>query len=148
MLMKVILLKDIPGLGKKFDVKEVKDGYARNFLLPRKLIQIAGEQVLKELTVKKEKLEQEKQKRINRLKETVQKLEGLKLEFELKIGEHGEIFGSITKSEIKKSLEEKGFGEIGVKLDKPIKTLGEHTVEVDLGEEIKAMISVSVKSVL
>jgi large subunit ribosomal protein L9 len=144
--MKVILLQDTSDIGKKFEVKEVKDGYARNFLLPRKMAQIATETALRELAKKKEILEKERQEKINHLKEIAKKLEELKLTFILREGEKGEIFGSVSKSEIIKALKDRGFDEKNweVKLERPLKTAGEHAAEIGLGEGIKTKVKIQI----
>ncbi len=141
--MKVILLKDVPGLGKKYDLKEVKGGYARNFLIPHKLAKLATPQALKELELLKDKIEKEREERVKKLKELVRKLEEIQLDFNLKVGERGEIFGSITKFDIKKALQEKGIEEdFEVQLGHSLKSLGVHLVEIKFEEGIKAKIKV------
>jgi large subunit ribosomal protein L9 len=145
--MKVILLQDIPNIGKKFEVKEVKAGYARNFLLPQKLAQVATESALKQLKERKELLEKKRQEKIEQLKEIAKKLEGVKLNFTLKEGVKNEIFGSVSKLEIIKNLKNNGFtnaDEWEIKLEKPLKTKGEHRLELHLGEGIKTQIKIEI----
>ena len=150
--MKVILLQTIKGLGNKFDVKQVKDGYGRNFLLPRRLAKIATEQVIKELEAKKTAWEKEEQEIKNRLGTLAKELSGQEFKFTLKTGKKGEIFGSVGKNDIK-TLIAANIGtnfheylkDIEIDLDKPIKKLGEHQVEIDLGKEMKALIRIIIE---
>jgi large subunit ribosomal protein L9 len=142
--MKVIILEDIKGFAKKYDVKEVKSGYARNFLFPGNLAKTATESVLKELEKQKAEWNKKEEGIKEKLKEIVQKLESENIVFELKAGEKGEVFGSVTKDDILKKISIK---DAEVKLAKPIKSLGEHEVEIDLSKGIKAKIKVLVNPV-
>lgn len=130
-IMKVILLENIKSLGNKYDVKEIKEGYARNFLFPRKLAKIATETAIKELELQKIKQEQQEQKLKLKAEKLAKDLSGREFKFEIKTGKKDEIFGSITKDKIKKALAENGI-KAEVLLDKPLKTLGEHQVEINL----------------
>lgn len=149
--MKIILLENIKNLGKKFDVKEVKDGYARNFLFSNSLAKIANEKSLKELELQKasqEIKEKEIRKKLEKLAKAISEKE---LRFKVKTGEKGEIFGSVNKemilAEIGKHhlLAEELTENIGIELAKPLKTLGSHEVIVDLGKEIKAKTTVIIE---
>lgn len=142
--MKVILLQNINGLGQKYDIKDVKGGYVRNFLLPKKLVAIATLAALTRLSREKAILEERRSELTLKLKEEAEKIEKLTLEFKLKVGEKNEVFGSVTKKDIELALADNGFRELKVELDKPIKSIGEHNVEVDLGEGVK----VSVKALI
>lgn len=145
MVMKLILLQDIKGLGKKFDVKDVKDGYARNFLLPQKLAKIATEAAIKELESQKNKQEQEEKEIKTKLEELAKNLEGKEFKFELKTGKKREVFGSLSEADIKKVLSEKGI-EAEILLEKPIKIIGEHQIKIDLGKGVKTTIKVIIES--
>lgn len=136
--MRVILLQDIKGFGRKFEVKEAKDGYARNFLLPRKLAMVATEAELKKLNREKKIAVEKRQQLISKLKEEARRIEDLTLEFKLKTGEKGEVFGSISERDIESALKERGFGDVRTNLKQPLKSLGENKLEVNLGEGIKA----------
>ncbi|MEK7086825.1 MAG: 50S ribosomal protein L9 [Patescibacteria group bacterium] len=140
--MKVILLKDIKGVGQKLDVKEVKDGYARNFLLAKELAEAAMENALQKLEHQKKIRAAERQKMIEKLKIEAGKIEGIILKFKMKTGEKGEIFGSVSRKDIEIELSRKGYKNLKVELEKPIKTIGEHTVPIDLGEGIKIKLKV------
>ena len=143
--MKIILLQDIKNLGKKFEVKEVKNGYARNFLFPQKLAVAATAAALKNLTKQKEQWEVQHQKFIQELKEEAKKLEGETLIFNLRIDQKEKVFGSVSKNDIEKALEEKGFKNFTLCLEKPIKILGDHLVAVDLKEGIETKIKIIVQ---
>ncbi len=143
--MKIILLEDLRNLGKKGDAKEVADGYARNFLFPNKLAEAVTPAALK-------RLEQEKVRLVKEEEELKKKLEGIKrilkeryLEFSLKTDERGGVFGSVTKEIILKALRDAGWlgrERIEIKLERPLKELGEHQIEVNLKKGIKANLKV------
>lgn len=129
--MKIIFLKDLPGRGKKNEVKEVSDGYARNFLFVNGFAKLATSGALKELEVfriSREKEDQELNKHIEVLKQT---LKDRTLEFTVKADEAGSVFGSINKEQILSALREQklvGKERAEVLLEHPLKTLGEHKV--------------------
>jgi len=139
--MRIILLREIKGLGNKFDIKQVKDGYARNFLIPQGLAKIATEQTIKELEAQKAAWSKEEQEIKNKLETLAEELSGQEFKFTLKTGKKGEIFGSVTRDDIKNKL---SMPNIEVNLERPIKTLGEHQVEINLGKGVKVNIKVSV----
>lgn len=135
--MRVILLKDVKGVGKRLEVKNVQDGYARNFLLPKSLAIIATEFEIARLN-KNMKTEEEKEKKnITKLKQTAEKIENKELIFTLKTGPKGEIFGSITKKEIEEKLASEGVENAKVILEHPIKNLGASNISIDLGHGVK-----------
>lgn len=148
--MKVILLQDIKGLGKRLDIKNVSDGYARNFLIPRNLIKIANTQNLKEIESQKlilVKKEEESKSQTEQLKKQIEKIE---LIFKVVIGDKKEMFASIDAKDIKEKLvEEIGSVEIlknsEIILEKPIKKLGEYQVEIELKQGIKTKIKVLIQ---
>jgi large subunit ribosomal protein L9 len=140
--MRVILLKDIKGIGKKLDVKEVKDGYGRNFLLARGLAEAATSDALNKLEAQKKIWEAGYQKLVTKLKEEARKIEALSLNFKMKVGEKGETFGSVSHKDIEMELAKHGCKNVKIELEKSIKTVGEHSVLADLGEGIKAKLKV------
>jgi len=141
--MRVLLLQDVKGVGQKMDVKEVNDGYARNFLIPRKLAVMADQSALKIKT------ETEKQAKnlISQYENLSDKLAKEILEFSIKAGEKNQTFGSVDKEQINKVLLEKNLikADSEVLLDKPLKSLGEHWVEIKLGRGIRGKIKVILK---
>lgn len=143
--MKVILLQDIKGMGKKHDIKEVKSGYARNFLIPKKLVLIATQAIISKIEHLKADEKEKQKKFLNELEKKAEELPKLNLKFCLKTGEHNEIFGSVTKHNIEKALETKGFYGARANLEKPIKILGIQDVEVDLGKGVKTRVRVEVE---
>ena len=141
--MEVILLERIEKLGQMGDVVKVKDGFARNFLLPQKKALRASENNLayfeKERVVLEAKNLEQKQEAENIL----EKLDNLNLIILRQAGETGQLYGSVSTTDIKKSLDEKGFivEKNQIKLDKPIKELGIHTTNIRLHPEVQATIS-------
>lgn len=145
--MKIILLKDIKNLGKEGEVKEVADGYARNFLLPKNLVKIATKKALEELE-KEEELEAKKaEKELKAIQEIVSQVDGQEIGISMKLKENGEIYGSITPYKISRALKKKGFDvkKTQISLKEPIKKLGEYpvTVNFDHGLEAEAKVIVS-----
>lgn len=144
--MKIVLLKDIPGLGKTGDIKNVSDGYGRNFLLRKKLADILNPSTEKRL--KSEYLKQENTAAA--LKESSElfkkKIENLNLVFEVKVGESGRAYGSITPLKILSELKKQGINLEKEQIPtKPIKTLGDSKIKIKLHPDIEATLSISVK---
>ena len=146
--MKVILLQDVKGKGKKGQMIEVSDGYARNFMLPKKLAQEATADAINTMKMN----DKATQERIAREKaealETSKKLRAMTLVVKAKGGGAGRLFGSVTNQEIADALEKKS----GIKLDKrkivisdPIKAVGTYTVNCKLGYEITAPLTVKIE---
>ena len=120
------------------EIKEVADGYGRNFLIARRLAMPATEEALT-LKNRFEKEKGEEMKALVSEKDAIQKTE---LVFTVKAGEHGEIFGSVTKDMIQKMLHDKGFAVASIELEKPLKKTGAHILNVGLGKGIRAKINV------
>lgn len=144
--MKVILLKDVKNVGKKDQIVEVSDGYARNFLFRQNLAVVASTKSLDDL---KENQNQEKA-RLEAIKaeavELKKKMENITLSFSLKAGKEGKTFGSISTKQIGEALEQAGF-----KLDKrkilsdPLASLGMHKVKIELHKDVTVTINCAVK---
>jgi large subunit ribosomal protein L9 len=144
--MEIILKEDVVNLGHRGDVVKVADGYARNFLLPRKM-------ALQATLANKAVIEQMKSAAARRsasekalAEELAVKLAPVVLEFTRKSGENGHLFGSVTSSDMAAELAVKGF-EIDrrkIQLEEPIKTLGEHSVAIKLYREVVAQVKVKV----
>ena len=144
--MKVLLIKDVKGLGKAGDIKEVKDGYARNYLIPRGFAKLATKEVIKEWekeqALKEAKLKEELAK-INEIKE---KLENEKIVIKHKLGANGQLIGSVTNKEIAEVLKEKGFDIDKKNIEhKTIKAPGLYNIDVKLGYGIHAKIELEVE---
>ncbi len=144
--MKVILLQDIENLGKKYDVKEVKSGYARNFLLPKKLVMAATPNALKQLELQKEAEAKKAEEELKQFQLVAQNLDGLEIEMPVKIDENGQLYGSLTPLKISKFLKEKGveITKSQIKLDKPIKEVGEYEIIIELPHGLEAKIKIIV----
>lgn len=146
--MKVILLQDVQNVGRKSDVKDVSDGYARNFLFPRNLAKPATEQALKNLTAQKSHEEREKSEEYQKSKTLVEKLKSLTLTFKVKIGVKGRAFGSVTAVKVRDALKKKGIEveKDWVQLEESIKTTGEKTVKIKLPHELVGEVKVAVEA--
>jgi len=144
--VRVILLREVKGLGAAGDTKSVRGGYARNFLLPRGLAVLATTENLRRY----EDLKKTHQAKAQRLKEAAEaiaaRLSELTVEVSLLVGEEGKAFGSVKASDILERLAEAGVDlEKGaLHLENPIKALGEYTVEVRLGPDFTAPLKVRV----
>lgn len=145
--MKVILNQDVKSLGVKGDVVEVSDGYARNYLLPKKLAVEATAGNLKELENLKQKQARQKEQELQKAKEIAKAIEGKTIKAITKAGENGKLFGSITSKEIAELLE-KNFGitvdKRKVEIKEAIKTLGSYPVTVRIHPQVAAKITVQV----
>ena len=144
--MKVILLKDVKGLGKARDIKEVSDGYARNCLIKQGLAEEATAVKVNSLNIKKGAEEYHRQEEIKALKEQAKNLNGKEVSVKIKCGENGRIFGSVTTKEIADAINELGFNvdKKKITLKDTIKNLGTYTVEVKFLPEVIAKVKVVV----
>ena len=146
--MKVILLKDVKGTGKKGEVKEVSDGYARNFLLPKKMAKVADNQAVKELKEQNKSAEIKAQKEYEEAVESGDKMKEMNIEIYSKAGEGGRLFGSITAKEIEKqNKKQKGIAvdKRKILLNEPIRVLGSRFVEIKIHQKVVTKIRVDVK---
>ena len=142
--MKVVLLEDIPRLGKMGDLIQTKDGYARNYLLPKKIAVPANPQNLKTLEHQKTLLQQ-KQNRIKRDAEKLaQKIEKISCTISKPAGEEDKLFGAVTSLDIEESLNEEGLkiDRKRIQLEEPIKSLGIYKVPIKLHPEVTANLKV------
>ncbi len=136
--MKVLLLQDVRKVGRKYDVKDVADGYARNFLLANKLAVPADANALR----LKAEADKKAQVLLAQYSRAVEDLKKETLEFKVRAGSKGEVFGSVTAADIKKALEAKGFSDLEVDLDQSLRFLGEREVEVIFGKGIRGKVKV------
>jgi len=145
--MKVILKEDVQNLGQQGDVVEVKSGYARNYLMPQKLAILFTKQQKKSIEeaqrVEERKLEREK----DQLESVLKQVEDLSLSVKMQSEEDSKLFGSVTKLDIVKLLEENGItiDKKYVDLSSPIKTLGEHKVNIMFTKEMSASFTLTVE---
>lgn len=146
--MKVILLTDVPKLGKQGDVVQVSDGYARNFLLPKNLAIEASEARLRELKQKNEQLEKRKEKEEQKALWIKEKIEGQTVVVQAKCGEGGKLFGAVTSKEIADALKAQYKVDIDkkrVEIKEPIRHLGEYPVRIRLHTKALAEVTVRVE---
>ena len=145
--MKVILLEDIKGVGKKGDLLDASDGHARNFLLPRKLAVEATKANLHELETKRKAQEHRKELELEAAKELAANIEAQPITIKVKIGENGKLFGSVTNKEIAEELNVHRGLDVDKKkitLPEPIKTSGEKTAEVKLHAKVTAKLTINI----
>lgn len=146
--MKVILLEDVKALGKKGEIVNVNDGYARNFILPKKLGLEATGKNLNDLKLQKNNQEKIAKENLEAAKKLAAELEATKVELKIKVGEGGRVFGSVSSKEIAAAAK----AQLKIDIDKKkiqqkeaIKSLGTHLVPVKLHPEVTAELKVIVK---
>lgn len=144
--MEVILKEDILNLGKMGEVVRVRDGYARNYLLPRGLVLIADKKTLKTFEHQKRVVESQKDRVVKQAQILADKLAQISLTMPVKAGEEGKLFGSVTNIDIEKALKTKGFDvdRRKIQLAQPIKVLGDYEVPVRFTSDVTANVKVSV----
>jgi large subunit ribosomal protein L9 len=145
--MKVILLQDVKSLGKKGQIVDVNDGYARNFVLPKKLGLEASPKNLNDLKLKKQHDDKVAAENLAAAKELAAKLKEASVTTQMKVGEGGKTFGSVSSKEIAEACK----AQLGIEVDKkkiqikdPIKALGSYIVGVKLHPEVTAELTVKV----
>lgn len=144
--MKVILQKDIPSLGDAGDIKEVAEGFARNYLLPKKLVIVANESSKKAIDHQMKLIKIKKDKRKKTSEQLAASMSDVEITISAKVGEEGKLFGSITSMDIAKELKDKGFDidKRKILLDAPIKSEGEFKIGIKLEEGLTATVKVNV----
>lgn len=146
-MMKVVLLQDVKSLGKKDEIVNVSDGYARNYLFPKNLAAEATSGKLNEISEKKKALANKKKKEQEEAKALAEKLNNKEVILKTKAGANGKLFGSITNKDIADMIKSQYKIEVDKKkvvLDDAIKTLGSHLVEIKIYPDITAKIKVMV----
>jgi large subunit ribosomal protein L9 len=144
--MEVILKEDIPNVGKMGEVVRVRDGYARNYLLPRGLVLVANKKNIKGFEHQKRVVASQKDRVVKQAQGLVEKLSQISLVIPVKTGEEGKLFGSVTNIDIEKALKAKGV-EIErrrIHLAQPIKVVGDYEVPVRFTADVQANVKVSV----
>jgi large subunit ribosomal protein L9 len=145
--VKVILLKDVKKLGKKGDIKNVADGYAKNYLIPNNIAEIATEAKIKEKKNIQKLKEKKKEQEIEKLKDIIKQINDKAFTVKVKAGESGKLFGSLTSDKIASVIKDK----TGVIIDKrkistkPIRETGRYDIEVNFKEGLKATIHLFVE---
>ena len=144
--MKVILKQDVKGLGREGDLKEVKDGYARNFLLPTGKALVADKGAVANWERHREQREERDRSVRAEAEATAEKLRELKLEVPVKAGEKGRLFGAVTAHQIADLIREEGIelDRHALHLREPIKTLGDYRIDVRIMPGVEAAVAVSV----
>jgi len=144
--MKVALKEDVEKLGKKGDLKNVADGYARNFLIPRGLVEIATQEVIKRTEKIREAREAETAKQKDAMTKLAEKITGQKIEIKAK-AKNDKLFGSISAAKIAKAITEQTKTAIDKKmivLAKPIKKVGDYNVRIKLADEVETDLVIKV----
>ena len=145
--MKVILTSDIKSVGKKGQIIDASDGYARNYLLPKKLAVVADNANLNALKTKQDANKYKKDMSKANAEELAEKMKNFELVFKIKAGDNGKTFGSVTAKDIAEELNKKYFVEVDKKkigLNDAIKTLGVYNIEIKLFEGVVGKLKVSV----
>lgn len=145
--MKVILKQDVKGTGKKGDILEVSDGYAKNFLLKKGLAEQASSVAVNSLKLQKEAEERRRAEEIKEIKALAAKIDKTEVVLTIKCGENGKVFGSVTSKEIAYKLEDLGYNidKKKILLKDSIKTVGSFPVEIRMMEGVIAKITITVK---
>lgn len=144
--MKIIFLKDVPGRGKKNDIKEIPDGYARNFLLPKKLAEVATPAALARVEKEQQTVVIEKEIQHDLLMKNLAQVNAITITVAKKANETGHLFSSIHESDLVEELQKQKSAVIDpkcIKLPKPIKEIGTHEIEVEVaGKKAKFTLEV------
>jgi len=147
--MKIILIKDVKKLGKKYEVKNVSDGYARNYLIPQGLAIQASSKLLKWAESQKEIEEKKAEERLKKVSSLVSEIDGLEVEIPVKVGKEGQLFEKVNQQKISEVLKKLGFEikKSQIELQKPLGEVGEFPVKIkfehNLEAEIKVIVSVN-----
>ena len=146
--MKVLLIKDVKSLGKAGEIKEVKEGYGRNFLIAKGFAKLATKEVLKEYEEEQKRKEEELKLEIYELNKEKEVLENLTIDIEKKLGNNGHLYGAVTKDDIANALKNYKIDIDKKKIDtKNIKEVGNHTIDIKLGHGIHAKLKINVKGI-
>ncbi len=145
--MKVILQEDVNKLGSRGEVKNVADGYARNYLIPKGLATEATPKALKELESKQHIIQRKENEELEKMKAIAGKLEEKQVTLKARVGEAGKLFGSVTSKDIAEKLEEEGIrvDRRKIDLEDPIRGLGVYNVPIKLHPEVAVEIQVIVE---
>jgi len=142
--MRIILLEDVENIGKKYEIKDIKDGYARNFLIPKGLAKLATKSVLEWVTKQKEAEKEKAEEELKGAQKIASSMDGLEVIIPVKVGEEQQLFEKINAQKISEKLKELGF-EIKkeqIDLEEPIKELGEFPTKVKFEHNLETEITV------
>lgn len=142
--MRVILLQDVENIGKKYEIKDIKDGYARNFLIPKGLAKIATKEALKWLEEQKEIEEQKAEEGLKEIQKLASSIDGLEVIIPVKVGEEQQLFEKINPQKISEKLKELGFEvkKSQIDLAEPLGELGEFPIKVKFEHNLESEIRV------
>jgi len=142
--MKVILLQDVDKIGKKYEVKEVAQGYARNFLFAKNLAKPATTEALEWLEMQKEISSQKAEEELKSIQDLASSLDDLEVPIVVKVGEEGQLFESINAQKVSEHLKELGYvvKKNQIKMEDPIKEVGEFPVKITLEHNLEAEIRI------
>ncbi|MCW5881396.1 MAG: 50S ribosomal protein L9 [Anaerolineae bacterium] len=146
--MRVVLIQEVPNLGKVGDIKDVADGYGRNYLIPKGLAILATYGAVKNVEELRRAEAKKMARRVQDAESIATELNQLNLHFTARAGEEGRLYGSITNADIAEAIKAKTGHDIDrrrIELDEPIRHLGEHTVEVRLITNVSAHVKVTVE---
>jgi len=145
--MKVILLEKVNGIGEKYEIKNVKDGYGANFLIPKGLAKIATEQSLMDLEDMRAQEANMQEEELHVVEGLAGELDGQEVIFKVKLGNEGQLFESINKTKISKRLEEEGFKvkKSQIILESPIKETGEFLIKINLEHNLETNITLIIE---
>ena len=147
--MKVVLLKDVKKIGRKGDIKNVSDGYGRNFLIPKKMATLATNSVIDEIEEEKQHQEEEAEQELLAFQDLAARLDGLEIEIPAKASQDGKLFGSINEAKLVEFLSLQGHDlkKEYIKLEAPIKEIGEYDIILELPHGLEAKIKIIVVAI-
>jgi large subunit ribosomal protein L9 len=146
--MKIILLKDVENIGKKYDIKEVKNGYARNFLMQKGLAKPATKEATAWVEMQKEIETKKSEEDLKKIQEKASSMDGQEVVICVKVGDENQLFESVNAQKISEKMKEIGFDvkKNQIILENPIKELGEYPVKLKFEHNLEAEITVIVSS--
>jgi len=142
--MKVVLLEDVEKVGKKYDVKQVADGFARNFLIPKNLAKVATRELSEWAEMQKQLLEKKAEENLKKSQTLASSIDGQEVIFQVKVGPEGQLFESINSQKISEKLKELGFEvkKNQIDLAEPIKEVGEYPVKIKFDHNLESQIQI------
>jgi len=144
--MKVVLLEDVEKVGKKYDVKQVADGFARNFLIPKNLAKVATKELSEWAEMQKQLLEKKAEENLKKIQTAASSIDGQEVIFQVKVGPEGQLFESINAQKISEKLKELGLEvkKNQIDLAEPIKETGEYPVKIKFDHNLESQIQIIV----
>lgn len=146
--MKIILLKDVPKIGRKGEIKDVNDGYARNFLIAKKLGAVATAEIQAKITKEAKEANERIARQASKIEELKRELAKRTFTVHVKVGDKGQIFGGAHEKDIVTAINSKmntTFDKHSVHIKQPLKTIGKHTVTIKLGQGLEAQTNISIE---